>query len=141
MASSSSLATRAALDAIVDRCDLGSGVAAAHLLIYSGAVPTDADTALGAQVLLADLAMSNPAFGAAADTAPGASATAGAISDDTSANATGTASFARIVDRDGTVVLQLTVGAGSGELQLNTVSLVINALVRVTALVITHPDS
>jgi hypothetical protein len=140
LASSTNAGTRAALDAIVDLCD--AGAAAAKLRIYSGTVPTDADTALGAQVLLAELTMSDPAFGAAADANPGASASANAISDDTAADATGTASFARIVDSDGNVVLQLTVSAtgGGGELQLNTTSLVANATVRVTALNITHPD-
>jgi hypothetical protein len=138
----SSLSARAMCDAAVDRLDLGSG--AALLRIYSGTAPTDADTALGAQVLLAELVMSDPAFGAAADSAPGATATASAIADDTAANATGTASFFRLYQSDGTTCEMqgdVTATGGGGTLTLNTVSIVINALVKVTALTMFHPES
>lgn len=132
----------AACDTIVDRCDLGTPPA--KLRIYSGSVPTDADTALGAQVLLAELTMSNPAFGSAADANPGGRATASAITDDTAADATGTASFFRIV-RGGTSVVEIqgtvTATGGGGDLTINTVSIVINALVKVTSLTITMPET
>jgi hypothetical protein len=141
LASTSNLSTRAAVDAVVDRLDLGSGTASAHCLIYSGTPPADADTALSGNTLLADLAMANPAFGAAADAAPGATATAGAITDDTAANATGTATFARLVDRDGTVILQVTVGTSGTELIINSAAIQVNATVKVTSLAITHPDA
>lgn len=136
-------AAKAACDAIVDRIDLGSGTAAGHLKIYSGTAPADADTALSGNTLLADLAMSNPAFGSAADANPGGQATASAISDDTSADATGTASFFRVVDRDGTVIFQgdVTATGGGGTLQLATVSIVAAATVRVTSLTFKVPES
>lgn len=133
-------AAKAACDAIVDLIDVGGG---GKLRIYSGTVPTDADTALGAQVLLAELNMNATAFGSAADLNPGARATANAITDDTAANATGTASFFRVVNAAGTCIMQGSVSAtgGGGDLQLNTVSIVINAAVQVTAFTFTVPES
>lgn len=134
---------KAACDAIVDRVDLGSGTASGRLKIYSGTAPADADTALSGNTLLADLAMSNPAFGSAADLAPGARATASAISDDTAADATGTATFFRVVDRDGAAVFQgdVTATGGGGTLTINAVAIVANALVKVTSLTFTVPES
>lgn len=135
----SNAAAIAACDAIVDRVDLNSPPG--HLKIYSGSVPTDADTALGAQVLLADLTMSNPAFGAAADIAPGARATASAISDDTSANATGTASFFRIDQGGGTTVMQGACATSGSELNFNSVAIQSSAIVSVTSFTVTVPES
>lgn len=129
-------------DAIVDSLDTGTG--ACHLKIYSGTVPTNSDDALGAQVLLADLVMSATAFGNSTDLNPGARATANAITDDSSADATGTATFFRLVRGAatvGTVQGAVTATGGGGQLELNTVSIVAGALVQVTALTATHPES
>ena len=93
----------AELDAIT------TGVGASGLLrIYdaTGGVPASANTALTTQVLLAELACS-------ATFAPAASAgvlTASAISNDASANATGTAAFYRLTTSGGTCVIQGTAG-------------------------------
>lgn len=121
----------AACDAIVDLVDAGAG--AGKLKIYSGAVPTDADTALGAQVLLATLTFSDPAFGAAADTGGEATATASAITADASADATGTASFFRVTDSDDVVLWQGSVGTAGENLNLNSVAIQAGAEVAVTA--------
>ena len=133
----------AACDAVVDRVDLGTTDATGDIKIYDGAIPADADTALSGNTLLAELNMSNPAFGAAVDAAPGGRATANAISDDTSADATGTASFFRLNDRDNATVLQgdVTATSGGGDLELNTVSIVIGAKVSITAMTVTMPES
>jgi hypothetical protein len=68
------------------------------LRIYSGTVPTRADDSIGDAVLLAELTMNATAFGAANNGV----ITAGAITADSSANASGTASFFRIWDSAGT---------------------------------------
>lgn len=141
MASSiSNVAARAAADAVVDLVDGGAG--AGLLRIYSGTIPADADTALGAQVLLAELTMSDPAFGAAADANPGGRATASAITGDTSANATGTASFYRMVDSTGVTIVQgsVTATGGGGDLQLNSVAIQSGAAVTVTSFTLTMPE-
>jgi hypothetical protein len=49
----------AAADAVVDRVDQGSGPG--KLRIYDGTQAATADTAIGAQVLLAELTFSDPA--------------------------------------------------------------------------------
>jgi hypothetical protein len=135
----------AMLDVAVDACDLGSSAPNAKLRIYSAptTVPATADAAITDQVLLAELDMANPAFGASSDSNPGAISTAGAISDDTDANATGTAAFFRIVDRNAVSRLQgsVSITGGSGELQLASLSLVQHTRVEVTSLAFTLPES
>jgi hypothetical protein len=76
-----------ACNAGVDRLDLGGSNA--ELRIYSGTMPTDVNAALSSNTLLAALVMSKPAYGSAA----AGVATAAAITSDSSADATGTATF------------------------------------------------
>lgn len=125
----------AACDAIVDAIDGGAG--AGTIKIYSGTIPTDADTALGAQVLLATLTFSDPAFGAASNGV----ATASAITSDTSADATNTATWARIATSAGTTVMDVTVGTSGEDINFNTVSFVTGATVAITALTVTVPKT
>lgn len=132
-------AAKAACDAIVDRLDLGSGNA--KLRIYDGTQPTDPDTAIGAQTLLAELVMSDPAFGAAADANPGGRATADTITDDSSANADGTATWFTLVDSDNVRIFDGSVGTSSADLILNSVAISSGAVVSVTSLTILVPES
>ena len=105
-----------------------------YLRIYDGAQPTDADTAIGAQVLLAELRFNATAFGAAVNGV----ATANAITADSAANATGTAAWFRALKSDGTtVVMDGTVGTSSADAIINTVSIVANAAVTCTAFTLT----
>lgn len=87
--------------------------------IYSGTVPATADTALGAQVLLAQATFGADAFAAASS----GSMAANAITADSSADAAGNPSFARICTSGGTAGAQVTVGktGGAEELLINTV--------------------
>ena len=106
------------------------------LRLYNGTKPTDADTALSGNTLLAELTLNATAFGASSS----GTATANAITQDSSADATGTCSFARMFASNGTTALaDLTVGVGSGELQLNTLSIVSGLPVQVTALTVSQP--
>lgn len=127
-----------ACNVYADACDLGSAAAAGHVKIYSAGsgVPARVGVAITDQVLLAELAGSNPFFGDAANASPGALAAANPISDDTDADATGVAAFFRIVDRDGVARLQgsCSVTGGGGELQMPTLSLVQHQRVQITAL-------
>src|SRR4051812_5858411 len=101
-----------------------------YLRIYDGTQAATADTAVGAQVLLAELRWNATAFGGAVNGV----ATANAITSDSAANATGTASWFRALKSDGsTVVFDGSVGAATADIILNTVSIVINAQVDVTA--------
>jgi len=126
-------------DAHVDRVDAGAG--AGTWVIYDGTIPTDADTALSGNTILATLTFSDPAYGGAVDAAPGATATANAITDDSSADATGTATFYRKFDSVGLIVEQGQVGTSGQQLNLNTVSIVAAATVSITASTVTMPES
>lgn len=105
------------------------------LRLYDGTQPTDADTALGAQVVLADLGLNATAFAAAAGSAPAAKV-ANAISDDTSADATGTCTWGSLLTSANVRVMDfsVTAGGGGGDMTLNTTSIVAGAKVSCTAL-------
>ncbi len=114
---------------------------AAVINIYAGTVPADCDTPLGAQTLLAELVCNATAFSAITDTNPGARATFAAISPDTSANNTGTATFFRIFTQTGgTAVCQGAVGTSGAELNLNTTNITAGSQVSITSATIDQPE-
>jgi len=120
----SNVAANAACDAMAALANAGK------LRIYSGSQPTDADTALSGQTLLAELTMGNPAFNAAV----AGVATATAITSDPSADATGTATWFRLLQSDGTTVISDgSAGTSSADLILATTSIVAAAVIAVTA--------
>jgi hypothetical protein len=124
----SNAGANAEADAVADLLDDG------YLRIYDGTQPANADTAVGSQVLLAELRFANPAFGAAS----AGVATANAVTQDSSANNTGTASWFRALKSDGsTVMFDGSVGTSGCNLNLNTTSIVSGAPVSVTALTFT----
>lgn len=118
---------------------IDAGAAAGAIKIYSGAVPASPNDALVAQVLLATLTMSDPAFGAANGAGV---ATAGAITGDNAADATGAASFFRIEDSNGVVRFQgdVTATGGGGDLQLSNVNIQAGVQVDITSFTITQPE-
>lgn len=128
-------ARSAAANAVTLLVDAGS--AAGRLRIYAGTPPADVNAALSGNTLLADLQMSDPAFGAAAS---GVS-TAAAITSDSSADATGTATFFRVGAWDGAVftpTFQGTCGTSGSDLNLSTVSITLGGVVSVTSLTYTQ---
>jgi hypothetical protein len=121
-----------AADAVSSRANNG------RLRIYSGTVPADANAALSGNTLLADLTFGGTAFAAAANGV----ATANAITTDSSADATGTATFFRVLESDlTTVVFQGTVGTSGAELNLSSVSLIAGGSVSVSSLTYTQAAS
>lgn len=114
---------------------------AAVVNIYDGSAPADADASLSSNNLLAQLTCSATAFGAPADAAPGSRVTANAISSDTSADSTGTASFFRILTQSaGTVCAQGTVGTATADLILNTTAITSGSTVSITSATVTLPE-
>lgn len=131
-------ARTAAADAVVDLADAGSQ--AARLRIYSGTAPADVNAALSGNTLLADLQMSDPAFGAASSGV----ATAAAITSDTSADASGTATFFRVGSWDGatfTPLFQGSVGTSGSDLNLSSTSISLGGTVSISALTYTQAGS
>jgi hypothetical protein len=124
----------AACDAIVDAIDTGG---AGTIKIYGGTIPTDANTAVGAQTLLATLTFAGTAFGAASNGV----ATAASITSDSGADATATATWARIANGSGTTIMDVTVGTSGDDINFNTVAFVTGATVSITALTVTVPKT
>jgi len=135
----SDAAAKAGCDAVAALANSGT------LKIYDGTQAADANTAVGAQVLLATLTFGATAFGAsaAAGTTPTrkATATANTITGDTSADATGTATWFRMLKSDGTtVIMDGSVGTSGADLNLATTSLVAGVDVEVTSFTLSQPE-
>ena len=105
-----------------------------YLRIYDGTQAATADTALGAQVLLAELRFN----ATAAPAASGGVLTFNAITQDSNANNSGIASWFRALKSDGsTVMFDGAVGTSGCDLNIATTSIVAGAIVGVTSFVYT----
>lgn len=124
----SSTAVNAQADALSDLLDNG------YLRIYDGTQPANANTAITTQVLLAELRFN-------ATAAPAASSgvlTMNSITQDSSANNTGTATWFRALKSDGsTVVFDGSVGTSGCNLNLGSTSITSGASVAVTSMTFT----
>lgn len=118
-------ARNAACNAIIDLIDAGSSDANGDLVIRTSG-----------DVEVATLAMSNPAFGAAATGV----ATASAISDDTNATG-GTAAKFIFQDRDNTEVFSGSVGTSGEDLNLSSLVIGSGDTVSVSSFTATMPAS
>ena len=118
----------AMMDEFAVQTDLGT---AAIIEIYSGTQPVDADTALSGNTLLATLTASAAMWTAAAINGV---LTLAAVTDDSSADATGTATWARILTQGaGATVFDADVGTSATTIILNTVSIVSGGTVSITS--------
>lgn len=124
----SSTAVNAEADALSDLLDNG------YLRIYDGTQPANANTAITSQVLLAELRFN----ATAAPAASGGVLTMNAITQDSSANATGTATWFRALKSDGsTVVFDGSVSTSGADLNLGSTSITSGASVAVTSMTFT----
>lgn len=123
----SNTAAKAACDAILGILDISSeeGI----MRVYSGTQPTNTDTAVGGQTLLAEMSMSGPAFPPAADAAPGAVATANSI-DTTIALDTGLAKWFRLFSATGIAVLDGSVGLSDADAIIDATSIQAGTIVQ-----------
>lgn len=120
----STAARNAASDAVVDRIDLGTGIANGQLILMTSG-----------DVEVATLDFANPAFGNAGASVAGR-ADANTITGDASATGGEIALF-KAVDRDGVEVYRGTVStilAGTGDLQLTSTTIVATEPVDVSSL-------
>ncbi|MEK9722830.1 MAG: hypothetical protein VW405_05010 [Rhodospirillaceae bacterium] len=125
----SNTAVNAAADAVCPLLNNG------YLRIYDGTQPATADTAISTQTLLAELRWNATAFGSASS---GVS-TANSITADSSADATGTATWFRALESDGsTVVFDGSVSTSGADLNLNSVSITAGSAVSVTSFTYTE---
>lgn len=131
----STVAAIAALDAITTLLNAGG-----YVNIYEGAPKATLETAEDSQIL-AHLTLAATAFGGAIDANPGAMATAGTITADSSADNTGIAGHFRAFDSADAPVIQGTVGVSAADLNLNTTSIVQTLPVAMTSWVIKLPEA
>lgn len=120
------------LDAINTALNAGAG--AALIRIYDGTRPA---TGGAATTLLAELTCSDPAAAAAASGV----LTFSAITQDASANATGTATWFRMVDSAAGFVMDGDVGTSGSDLNLTTTSIVATQPVSISSATITAPNA
>lgn len=115
--------------ALLAKIDAGAGPG--RLQIYSGTRPA---TGGAATTLLAELTLSDPA-----GTVANGELTFSAVTADNQANATGVATWARIVDSTGAFVVDasVTVTGGGGDVEINSTSISIGQQVICTSAMIT----
>jgi hypothetical protein len=116
-------------DAIVAYAGTG-----ATIKIYTGTKPAGPATGLGAQVLLGTLTIAGT-FG----TYSAGVLTIGTITSDSSADATGAATWFRAATSGGTAFYDGTVGTSASDLVLNTTSIVTGGPIAITAFTLTMP--
>lgn len=116
---------------------LNAGAGAGTCKVYTGTQPADANTGLAGNTLLATLTLDDPATGASSNGV----ITFSTITEDSAADATGTATWARLADSDGNTVLDCDVHTSTGTINLNTTSIVTGGPVRITSGTLTLPAS
>ena len=116
---------------------MDAGVGSATLKFYTGTRPATG-AAITTETLLGTLTFADPV-----GTVTAGVLTFDAITEDSSADADGTATWARIQDSDLTFVMDLSVTAtsGGGDIELNTTSIVTGGPIRVTSAQITEGNA
>ena len=127
-------ATRnALLQKVADAINGGAG--AGTIKIYTGTQPANADTGLSGNTLLGTLTFSDPCE----DNVTAGVLTFDPVTSDAAADATGTATWARIADSTGTTVFDCDVGTSGATIVLNTVSIVSGSPIDCTSATLTYP--
>ena len=120
---------------------IGDALNSGKIRIYDGARP-DADAAVTTQNLLAELTFAADAFPAATDDGTIAQIAANAITSDPSADATGTASWFRVVNSAGTTqYIDGDCGLSGSDLNMNTLSIVAGGQVDITSFIYKRPQA
>lgn len=107
--------------------DAGSGTAGGTINFYDGTRPATGG-AITSQVLLGTVTCA-----ATCGTVSNGVLTFGAIAEDSSADATGTAAWARIKDKAGNFVADCSVGTTGADINLNSVAITVGGIIRVTS--------
>lgn len=122
------------LTQILNAIDAGAG--AGTIKIYTGTRPATGG-ALSGNTLLGTLTFSDPC----AASPSGGVLTFNAIIQDAAADATGTATWARIEDSAGTFVYDASVGTSGADINLSSVSITAGGPISVTSASITAPNA
>lgn len=126
------LAANAEADAVAGLLDNG------YFRIYGGSQPASGDAAVTTQPLLAELRFGSPAFGAAVSGV----CTAEAITPEDAALASGTATWFRLLQADGTTrVVDGSIATSGADLNLSSTLIQVGAEVSISAYTLTSPRS
>jgi hypothetical protein len=134
----SNAAAIAACNAVVDLIDAGS--AAGYVNIYQGTQPTNPDAGIGGSTLLATALCSDPAFGAAADAAPGGRATAAAIAG-VVATGTGNINWFRVFDDNDVAIIDGSAGTSGADMIVSAASITAGQTFDIDTWTITMPET
>lgn len=115
--------------------DMDAGAGAATLKIYTGTQPATPETGLSGNTLLGTLTFSDPSAGAAS----GGVLTFSAITQDSAADATGTATWGRCADSNGNAIWDADAGTSGTSIILNTASIVTGGPISITSATVTLP--
>ena len=117
-----------------------AGATPGKILIYDGVEPANPTIPVGAQILLAEFTLANPSFAAPTQEVTGAVA-AGTLPPAVPAAQNGLATWGRLVDGDGNVIIQgsATTMGGNGQFKLTSTDLVQGVDVAVVELTYTQP--
>ncbi len=127
----SDTAANAEANAVAALCNTG------YIKIYTTPQPANANTAVSSQTLLSTLRFGATAFGGAV----AGVCTALAITQDSDAAVTGTAVWFRVFESDNaTVVFDGSVGVGTFDLNMATVSIVQHAIVTISSFTFTASE-
>lgn len=117
-------------DVIKNAIDGGSGPGT--IKVYTGTKPAGPDTAITSQTLLGTLTCSDPC-----GTTSSGVLTFSSITQDSSADATGAAAWARISDSSGTAIIDVTVGTSGTDIIMNTTAVVAGGAIAITSAALT----
>ena len=117
---------------IIDAFDAGSGPGTIEF--YDGSMPAGPATAVTSQVLLGVLTCSDPSASAS-----GGVLTFASVTQDSAADASGTATWARVKDSTGSAVadFDVTNEAGTGAIKVNTTTIYAGGPIQMTSFTIT----
>jgi hypothetical protein len=129
-------ATRNAIVAAV-RDLIDADVGAGTIKLYTGTQPATGGGSIGASTLIGTLTFSDPC----ASSPTGGTLTFSTITDDSSADAPGTITWARIADYSGDTVFDCDVTAtgGGGTIVLSSVTAAAGDILRITSFTLTQP--
>jgi hypothetical protein len=109
--------------------------------LYSGTMPTNVQTALSGNTVLAEATMSATSFNQTFTTSGNNRvATANAITGDSAANASGTATFFRVF-AGATAIWQGTVGTTDSDMIMAETDIIANGPVNITSMTVSLPMS
>lgn len=120
------------LDLTTQKID--GGASGGFLRIYDGIRPSTGGTPT---TLLAELTFSDPSF----PSASGAAMTANPLIQDSSANATGAATWFRAVDSNALFVIDGNVGVSGSDLSINSTSIALGIIVQISSFILTEGNS